>query len=107
MEKILSGCSCGSGKILEAGSPEAAKQIAIENKSLVPPEWYNQRTLVMREVLATKAEQHTDVREQLRKTERRTIIENSPVDTFWGGGPDGNGENVVGKIWMEVRDTIR
>ncbi|MFA5051582.1 MAG: NADAR family protein [Patescibacteria group bacterium] len=90
-------------KILQAGSPEAAKRIAIAHKSKVLPEWYGQRASVMREVLAAKAEQHDDVREQLKKTGNRIIVENSPVDNFWGCGPDGKGENMIGKIWMEIR----
>ncbi|MFA6553059.1 MAG: NADAR family protein [Patescibacteria group bacterium] len=90
-------------KIFTAGSPEAAKRIAIENKATVLPEWYIHRASVMREVLTAKAEQHEDVREQVKKTGNRTIIENSPVDSFWGCGPDGKGENTIGKIWMEIR----
>ncbi len=89
--------------ILAAGSPEAAKRIAIENKDKVLPEWYENRASVMREILTAKAEQHQDVREQLQKTGTRTIIENSPVDSFWGCGPEGNGENTIGKIWMGIR----
>ena len=36
----------------------------------------------------------------------REIIENSPVNSFWGNGPDDNGQNMVGKIWMEIRKEI-
>jgi predicted NAD-dependent protein-ADP-ribosyltransferase YbiA (DUF1768 family) len=43
---------------------------------------------------------------QWKKTGKRNIIENSPVDSFWGCGPDGNGQNMIGKIWMETRNAI-
>lgn len=58
----------------------------------------------MEEILRAKAEQHQDVREILKKTGQRIIIENCPVDGFWGIGPNRNGENMVGKIWMKIRD---
>ena len=60
----------------------------------------------MEEILRAKTEQHEDVRDVLKKTGKRTIIENSPVDSFWGIGHDGKGQNVVGKIWMKIRDEL-
>jgi N-glycosidase YbiA len=92
--------------ILVAGSPEAVKKISSSNKDKVLEQWYNERAAVMEEILKVKAEQHEDVREILRKTGTKTIIENSPVDKFWGIGPDGKGENMVGKIWMKIRDSL-
>ncbi len=41
---------------------------------------------------------------QLEKTDNREIVENSPIDDFWGIGPEGNGENQLGKPWMKIRD---
>ena len=58
----------------------------------------------MKQILQAKANQHDDVRDVLRKTGMREIVENSPVDDFWGGGPNKKGQNVVGKIWMNIRD---
>lgn len=58
----------------------------------------------MEEILQTKATQRQDVREVLKKTGNRKIFENYPVDNFWGVGPDGNGKNTVGELWMKIRD---
>jgi predicted NAD-dependent protein-ADP-ribosyltransferase YbiA (DUF1768 family) len=35
------------------------------------------------------------------------IIENSPIDSYWGCGADGQGKNMLGKILMETRDILR
>jgi ribA/ribD-fused uncharacterized protein len=35
------------------------------------------------------------------------LIEDSPIDYFWGCGADGTGENYLGKILMSVRGEIR
>lgn len=92
--------------ILAAKSPDAVKKISEANKSKIPKSWLNKRVAVMEEILKAKAEQHEDVQEILRKTGNRKIIENSPVDNFWGIGSDGRGENAVGKIWMAIRDSV-
>jgi ribA/ribD-fused uncharacterized protein len=89
-------------KIHSAPSPEAVKRISDSYKP-DPEGWSEHRVSVMKEILEAKAAQHEDVRELLQKTGTRMIAENSPIDSFWGLGPEGNGENTVGKIWMEIR----
>jgi hypothetical protein len=37
----------------------------------------------------------------------REIIENSPWNTFWGVGKDGQGENTMGRVWMLVRSEVQ
>lgn len=69
-------------------------------------QWYDERVAVMEQILKAKTKQHEDVRETLKRTGNRIIVENSPVDSFWGTGPDGKGENIVGKIWMKIRDSL-
>lgn len=92
--------------ILKANSPEAVKKISSANKSKIPTKWHDERVVIMEQILKTKASQHEDVREALKRTGNKTIIENSPMDDFWGIGPKGKGENVVGKIWMKIRDSL-
>lgn len=93
-------------EIFLSASPEAAWQIAQKHKSLVGPEWYSRRTQVMEEILAAKAEQHDDVRDALRRTGQREIVENNKVDDFWGIGSKGKGYNTLGKLWMKVRHLV-
>lgn len=92
--------------ILNARSPHAVKEISDVHKSDQPEYWPERQVEIMEEILRTKAAQHEDVRATLRKTGERVIIENSPVDSFWGIGPDGNGQNMVGKIWMKIREEL-
>ena len=61
----------------------------------------------MEEIFRAKVLQNEDVKERLLKTGQRKIIENSPVDSFWGIGPKGDGQNMVGKIWMKIRDELK
>ena len=90
-------------KILIAPSPEIVWRISRENKEKTPSGWLAERLGVMEEILRAKASQNEDVREALKKTGTRMIVENNPTDNFWGAGPSGKGENNVGKIWMKIR----
>jgi|SRR3989344_1838651 len=93
-----------SKSILSAKSPHLVKEISDAHKAEQPEDWKKRKVEIMDVILRAKAEQHKDVREILKKTGKRKIIENSPVDNFWGIGPDGTGQNMVGKIWMKIRD---
>ena len=92
--------------VFRAGSPNEAKEIARAHKAERAQDWEEVKVGIMEEIFRTKAVQHEDVREALRKSGSRRIVENSPVDSFWGCGPDGRGENMVGQLWMRIRDTI-
>ena len=92
--------------ILSAKSPHLVKEISDANKDSQPETWKDDKVKVMEEILLAKAQQHEDVRDVLKKTGNRKIIENSPVDSFWGIGPEGKGKNVVGEIWMKIRASL-
>ncbi len=92
--------------ILVANSPHLVKEISNANKDKQPKDWHERKVHIMEEILRAKANQHADVRGALKRSDTKTIVENSPVDSFWGIGPKGNGQNIVGKIWMQIRDSM-
>ncbi len=94
-------------KVLEASSAWTAYQLAHQYKADVRDDWQELKYSFMQEVLEAKATQHPDVQERLSKTAGRTIIHDSPGNSYWGCGPDGLGENNLGKIWMDIRDKGR
>ena len=96
-----------AAEVLAASSPHAVKIISDANKQKVPEAWYGERIAVMELLLEAKAAQHEDVREALHRTGDRNIIENSPVDDYWGIGPNQDGENMLGKLWMRVREQFK
>lgn len=95
-----------ANEISDAKSANAAKEISEVNKDKQPSNWHEEKVAVMEEILRAKFEQHQDVRDALQRTNKRKIIENSPVDSFWGAGPVGKGKNNLGLIWMKIRDEI-
>ncbi|PIR73910.1 MAG: hypothetical protein COU35_05245 [Candidatus Magasanikbacteria bacterium CG10_big_fil_rev_8_21_14_0_10_47_10] len=64
------------------------------------------KVATMKEIMRAKLEQHADVKRSLIETGDSIIEKNHPLDSFWGTGSDGMGENVMGKIWMELRNEI-
>ncbi len=95
-----------ANEILSAGSPYAVFKISSLNKSKKPDNWAEIKLFIMEEILRAKNNQHEDVRDALKRTGDRTIVENSPVDDFWGIGPNKDGQNMLGNLWMKIRDRL-
>lgn len=93
-------------EIFNATSPNQVKKISDSHKAEVSPGFHEIKFEIMEEILRVKAAQHEKVQRTLRETGTREIIENSPVDPLWGIGPEGNGQNMLGKIWMKIRQDI-
>jgi len=66
-------------------------------------DWDMLKRDVMKECCMAKFLQHADLRKQLIETGQEELIEDSPVDFYWGCGADGTGQNVLGQVLMEVR----
>jgi ribA/ribD-fused uncharacterized protein len=92
-------------RIFSARSPGDAKNISDAHKGEVSLIFHDSKIEIMEEILRAKTQQHEKVRKILKESGRKTIVENSPTDGFWGAGPDGKGKNVLGKLWMKIRDT--
>ena len=43
----------------------------------------------------------------LLDTKDAELVENSPIDSYWGRGKDWNGENKLGKMLMKLREEIK
>ena len=90
-----------------APSAHEAFKIAEVNKDKRRRDWDAVKVGIMRDILRAKADQHEYVRRKLLATGERTLIENSWRDAFWGWGPKREGQNMLGKLWMEVRAELR
>jgi ribA/ribD-fused uncharacterized protein len=63
------------------------------------------KAAVMEEIFRAKLEQHQDVADILRLSGNRGLLKVWD-DAYWGTGKDGRGENVMGKIWMKLRNEL-
>ena len=90
-----------------APSAHEAFRIGQTERRLRRPDWNEIKVDVMRRILRAKAEQHEYVRRKLLATGDRELVENSWRDNFWGWGPNEDGQNMLGKLWMELRAELR
>jgi ribA/ribD-fused uncharacterized protein len=90
-------------EILTSRSAHDALKIAEAKKEFRRPDWISVRVDIMRDILRAKFDQHPYVRQKLLATGDRELIEDSWRDDFWGWGPNRDGQNMLGKLWMEIR----
>lgn len=70
-------------------------------------DWDDVKVEVMKKSLFAKFSQNPDLRQALLKTGQAKIIEDNTKDEFWGIGQQGNGKNMMGKLIMELRFTLK
>lgn len=61
----------------------------------------------MADVLRLKFTQHPDLRSTLLGTGTALLVYDDLSDGFWGSGPDGNGQNELGKLLVHIREILR
>lgn len=93
-------------KIKNAKSAHEAFKIAEENKGYRRKDWDDVKVGIMRQILWDKVGQHEYVSRKLIATGDRELVEDSWRDDFWGWGPNKDGKNMLGKLWMEIRSAI-
>ena len=98
-------------RIAEAPSAKHATAIGRTPAFGIDPGWNAQRVDVMRWVLRMKRETNAaQIDAVLAKTGDRPIVEVSTRDPWWGARPVADryeGRNVLGRLWMELRQQLR
>lgn len=94
-------------RIRMAKSAHEAFKYAESHKADRRPDWDSVKVGIMRDILREKACQHEYVRRKLLASGDRCLIENSWRDDFWGWGPNRDGDNMLGRLWMEIRDELQ
>ncbi len=94
-------------KVKQARSAYDAKTIARSNDDKKIKNFTEIKIGIMEDILRAKLAQHNCVRDALIETGNREIVENSHRDAFWGRGPDWQGRNELGKVWMKLRSEIQ
>jgi ribA/ribD-fused uncharacterized protein len=90
-------------KIRQAPHPLDASKLAKQHKKQIRKDWDKIKATVMTRGTYMKCQAHEEVANALLKTGDKNIVENSLYDYYWGCGRDGRGENIYGKILMDIR----
>lgn len=89
-----------------AATPAEAKRLGNESDCPVRADWDSVKVEVMKQALVGKFTQIDQLKQKLLATGDARLAENSKKDWFWGLGEDGTGENMLGRLLMQVRQEI-
>ena len=87
-------------------SPMKAAKMGRDRSRPLRPDWDAVKDDIMRKAVEAKFTQHEELRNLLRSTGQATLVEHTKNDAYWGDGGDGTGQNMLGKILMELRDRL-
>ncbi|WP_299072974.1 NADAR family protein [Accumulibacter sp.] len=93
--------------IREIKRPGGARAWAHSHRPLWRADWEAIKCKAMRRALLAKFGGSAFLALELLSTGDAVLIEDSPVDTFWGCGRDGQGQSMLGRLQMEVREILR
>lgn len=70
-------------------------------------DWEDIKEDVMRDAIWAKFTQHVGLGASLKQTTPAIIESVAPNESYWGCGEDGKGQNIQGKILMQIRDKLK
>ncbi|NEO59507.1 MAG: NADAR family protein [Moorea sp. SIO4G2] len=106
-QKFVTTDSSWYDKIREAKTPKEAAKMGRDRSHPLRDDWEKVKDEIMQRGVLRKFETHGDLRQLLLGTGDQLIVENSPIDYYWGCGADGSGKNKLGEILMTVRAILR
>lgn len=87
-----------------ADTPEIAAAIGRKPENVAHPNWDKLKLEVMSRAIRKKVFTHASIRDILISTHPHELVEDSPVDYFWGCGADGTGANHLGRLLVAIRN---
>ncbi|KAJ3417628.1 hypothetical protein HDV05_000085 [Chytridiales sp. JEL 0842] len=95
-------------QITLASSPRTAFEIARQYDHLARPDWNKDyKVAVMTAALDHKFRQHAKLKKKLLETNNAILVQHTAVDDYWADGGDGSGQNMLGELLMDLRETLK
>ncbi len=94
-------------EIRRAKTPTIAANLGRDRKKKLRRDWESVKVSIMRDAVRTKFTQHEDISEVLLSTGEAKLVEHTANDDYWGDGGDGSGQNMLGRILMEIREELK
>ena len=93
-------------EVRDAATPAKAREMGSSKEHTTHSNFMSNRISYMKRAIDTKFE-NKELAALLLSTGEKRLIEGSNVNSYWGEGPDKNGENNLGKLLMEKREELR
>jgi ribA/ribD-fused uncharacterized protein len=87
-------------------SAHDALKVSHEHEDMYRKDWQDVKVGIMKDILREKTKQHPYIKKKLLDSQDKILIEDSWRDDFWGWGENKDGKNMLGKLWMEVREEV-
>ncbi len=94
-------------RIRQSDHPRKARKLGRSRWKKRRRDWQQVKVTVMTRAVYIKCRTYPEIAAQLLATGSNMLVENSNYDYFWGCGRDRRGENMYGKVLMNVRDKLR
>jgi len=95
-------------EIRNSPNPKTAAELGRATRTpAMRADWDAVKDDIMRKVVLHKFTTSESCRKVLLSTGNEELVEDSPVDSYWGCGSDGRGKNMLGVILMETREALR
>jgi hypothetical protein len=96
-----------ANRIRLSNSPREAYNLARKFSHLIKKDWNDKyKNTTMIRVLREKFKQHPKLGQLLIDTKRKLLVEHTENDNYWGDAGNGCGQNMLGKMLMQVRDEL-
>ncbi|WP_246320268.1 NADAR family protein [Paenibacillus qinlingensis] len=89
-----------------APTPMAAARMGRERSRPLRSDWEEVKLDIMYEAVLAKIQQHETVRDILLSTGSCVLVEHTKNDAYWGDNGDGTGQNMLGRILMQIRGDL-
>lgn len=86
-------------------APDARTAVSLGRKSPIIPDWDNRKNIIMERILEDKF-QNFEMKVRLLETGDAELVMGNSKDKYWGVNRQGDGENNLGKLLMQLRDKI-
>ena len=94
-------------KVIDAETPKEASNIGRDRNNKKRDNWREIKKKIMFDAVYYKFKQNPDIMLKLLETGDLDIIEETVKESYWGCGPNHDGENNYGKILCKVRERLR
>lgn len=83
-----------------------AAELGRDRNKPLRDDWETVKIQIMKEALIAKVNQHPSIKSILLSTGDCMLVEHTSNDSFWGDGGNGQGQNMLGKLLMEIRNGL-
>ena len=90
-------------KIREVKTPKDAAKMGRSRQHTLCFDWEEVKDEIMYQAVLCKFTTHQNIRDILISTKNQLIVENSPIDYYWGCGQDGSGKNKLVPLWVSQK----